>query len=252
MLTTARRRITHRAKRVIQSIPGGRVAVHGVREVTKRYWQLRLRRACQRLSRTSNPVFVKVGANDGITGDPFAGLLDERWRGLLVEPVPYCFERLQKNFADSRFLLERVAIGPRDGTAPFYYVDPAAQEAFPALPAWYDQLGSFDRAHIVRQFEGALEPFIREIETPVVPLSALLAKHGLQRITLLHVDTEGYDLEVLRTVDLGALEPGIVFVEHKHLSPSDKLALGRLLRGAGYVVHDLGSDYFCERRRQRS
>jgi hypothetical protein len=42
------------------------------------------------------PVFVKVGANDGVTGDPFAvSLLNNRqWKGVLVEPVPYCIDRL--------------------------------------------------------------------------------------------------------------------------------------------------------------
>lgn len=30
----------------------------------------------------------------------------------------------------------------------------------PGLPVWYDQLGSFDRQHIVKHLDGRLEPFI--------------------------------------------------------------------------------------------
>jgi hypothetical protein len=41
----------------------------------------------------SEPVFVKVGASDGITDDPCSDILlaSKKWRGLLIEPVPYCF-----------------------------------------------------------------------------------------------------------------------------------------------------------------
>ena len=40
------------------------------------------------------PYFVKVGANDGVTGDPIGDALikDRRWHGLLIEPVGSLFE----------------------------------------------------------------------------------------------------------------------------------------------------------------
>src|SRR5579862_2865434 len=66
--------------------------------------QRRFRQYCLNLSRAlPEPMFVKIGANDGITGDPCSDILlaHTNWRGLLIEPVPYCFERLQKNFRDS-------------------------------------------------------------------------------------------------------------------------------------------------------
>src|SRR5450755_313564 len=52
----------------------------------------------------AKPFFVKVGANDGITDDPCSDILlaDPNWSGLLIEPVPYCFERLKNNFPDTR------------------------------------------------------------------------------------------------------------------------------------------------------
>jgi hypothetical protein len=50
-----------------------------------------LRSFCLDLSRIlPNPVFVKIGANDGVTGDPCSDILlaNLNWRGLLIEPVP--------------------------------------------------------------------------------------------------------------------------------------------------------------------
>ena len=56
---------------------------------------LRARQYCMSLPEiVSEPVFVKVGANDGITGDPFSDILlsNVKWTGLLIEPAPNCFD----------------------------------------------------------------------------------------------------------------------------------------------------------------
>ena len=68
--------------------------------------------------------FVEVGAGDGVTVDhlrPFAAR--SGWRGIMVEPVPYVFERLRANYADvDGVSLENVAItdrgSPRAGPRP--------------------------------------------------------------------------------------------------------------------------------------
>lgn len=42
--------------------------------------------------------FVQIGSNDGITGDPIHNLIVENsnYSGILIEPVDFCFNRLQK------------------------------------------------------------------------------------------------------------------------------------------------------------
>ena len=45
--------------------------------------------------------FIQVGANDGVFGDPLRKYIIEfEWRGLLVEPQPDIFNKLQSNYAD--------------------------------------------------------------------------------------------------------------------------------------------------------
>ena len=39
---------------------------------------------------------------------------------------------------------------------------------------------------------------------------------------LLHVDAEGHDYEVLKTLDFAKHAPLSIFVEHKHLSDAQK------------------------------
>jgi FkbM family methyltransferase len=209
----------------------------------------RLRRYCALApDLVDRPMFVKVGANDGITGDPISDILlaNQKWNGLLIEPVPFIFERLRKNFGGKeRFVLEQIAIGAKPGTAPFYYVDARAIDNIPDLPEWYDQLGSFDRNHIARQLDGVLVPFIRECSVAAMPLPDLLKKNGIRDVHLLHIDAEGYDYEVIRTADLANQPPAAILLEHKNLSAAHKAELLALLREHGYRIDDCGGDYFA-------
>ena len=209
----------------------------------------KFREACKSIpTMTDAPFFVKVGANDGVTGDPCSDLLlgPGNWKGLLVEPVPYCLARLEANFPDrERFAVAPLAIGSREGDAPFYYVDERARAALPGLPPYYDQLGSFNREHIVKHLEGALEPFILEKRVQVTRLARLLDERGIGEVHLLHVDVEGFDFEVLKSLELPKHAPVLIFIEHKHLARSDRDAMSRMLRENGYTVRDCGGDFFA-------
>lgn len=195
-----------------------------------------------------DPVFVKVGANDGITGDPCSDILlaNTKWRGLLIEPVPYCFDRLQANFHDTgRFSIEQIAIGSDIGKKTFYYVDRSVAGIIPNLPYWFDQIGSFDKRHILKHLNGKLAPFIIECTVDVSTLSSVLKKKGMQNIHLLHIDTEGYDYEVLKSLDFAHHTPLVIFMEHKHLPHAQKKEALCLFRKYRYSVRDCGVDYLA-------
>lgn len=207
------------------------------------------RKFCLDLTRAeAHPVFVKVGANDGIGDDPCSDifLAQKNWHGLLIEPVPYCFKRLQANFqGESRFILDQIAIGATAGESTFYYVDDRARTELPEWEDWFDKLGSFDRNHIVKHVNGILEPFIVEAKVQVLPLSAALVRHGIKQVHLLHVDAEGYDFEVLKTLDFSQNAPLSIFVEHFHLSENTKKEMLAFFQAHGYTVLDCISDYFA-------
>lgn len=195
---------------------------------------------------------VQIGSNDGKSGDPLHRLLIENteWRALFVEPVPYLFCKLKLNYPEhSRFVFENVAIGHQFGTTSFYFVDPSARSQNPELPAWVEQLGSFDRGYIERHFGGFLCPYINELQVEIIPLNDLLTKHGFQGVDLLHVDTEGYDFEVIRQLDFRCHRPRAILFEHKHLRQSDRFAAIQMLKRADYRLEKWGGDYLCTARR---
>jgi hypothetical protein len=53
-------------------------------------------------------------------------------------------------------------------------------------------------------------------------------------LDLLHIDVEGYDLELLKLFDFGQITPPIVRFEHRHLSAGESDEAVRLLAHHGY------------------
>ena len=51
---------------------------------------------------------------------------------------------------------------------------------------------------------------------------ALLAKHGVSRVDLLQIDTEGYDFEIIRMFDHAGVRPAVVRFEHLYLSGKER------------------------------
>ena len=193
------------------------------------------------------PLFVKVGANDGVTFDPCTDILlrDPAWRGVLIEPVPYLFNRLKQNFSNTnRSILEQLAIGPR-GKETFYFLDPSAKKKFADLPEWFDQLGSFNKSHITDHFGAKLSAYVREVMIDVEPLDDVLKRCNVNKIHLLHIDTEGHDYKVLTTLNFEIIKPLAILIEYKHLSPEDHTGLLGFFRDQKYVVYDCDADYFA-------
>jgi FkbM family methyltransferase len=177
-----------------------------------------------RLLDPNDTFLVQIGSNDGKTGDPLYPLLQkhQNWKALFVEPVPYSFKKLKENYPDSnRFRFENVAIN--EGTSMvFYWVDSKAKETLPDLPYWFDQLGSFDKTHITKHFDGALAPFVKSTLLEGLNLKTLFQRNNISNISVLHIDTEGYDWKILSQLDLNQFEPRFILFEQNHLSKEER------------------------------
>lgn len=197
----------------------------------------------QKLLKDEEVRIVQIGSNDGANGDPIFDLVkrNNSWKALFVEPVPYLFERLKSNYgSDSRFSFENVAIN--DGTKQkFYSVKKEAKKDLPDLPTWYDQLGSFDKENILKHLDGVLEPYIEESYISGVSLEELFRRNNIEELSLLHIDTEGYDWKILSQLNLGFIQPKIILVEHKHLIKIEKKHLINFLK-PHYLLYSLGGD----------
>ena len=191
--------------------------------------------------------FIEIGANDGEQDDHLhAHILASRWRGLMVEPVPYVFERLRRNYAGvDRVTLENAAIADRDGALPFFYLAEAPEGE--VVPNWYTEIGSFSRdlvlghGHLI----GNIEDRLVETSVPCLTFESLCRKHGVEQLDLMLIDTEGYDAQILRSVDLAARHPRLLVYEHYHLSPEQRFDCERLVAAAGYRTLAEGFNTWC-------
>jgi FkbM family methyltransferase len=194
--------------------------------------------------------FIEIGSNDGEKHDhlrPF--ILSRGWRGIMVEPVPYVFERLRKNYGhlDDRVALENVAIGDRDGRRPFFHLAEATDADKSRLPEWYDGIGSFSREVVAAHADHIpdLEQRIVEEEVPCLTFASLCRRHGVSDFDLLLIDTEGHDAEILRGIDIARHSPRMIVYEHFHLGRDERAACRDRIRKAGYDVMEEGFDTFC-------
>jgi FkbM family methyltransferase len=180
--------------------------------------------------------FVQVGANDGDGMDPLRDqITSRRWHGIMIEPVPYIFDRLaERHGADPRLTLVNAAIADEDGHRDLYYLAAADDDA--PLPDWYDKLGSFQRDVIVKH-RPAIPDFDRRLQTASVPcmtFETLCRTHGVTYIDLVQIDTEGYDFEILKLIDLDQLRPVLLMYEHLHFDEATRSACSEYLTSHGY------------------
>jgi len=170
-----------------------------------------------------NFTFVQVGAFDGRTADPIRPLVEEFGiRGIVVEPQARLLETLTANYAAyPQVTVVNAAIASADGSREFF----SATDG----PSRY---ASFSRSHLLDH--GVAPSAIVAQTVSCVTIPSLLRQHGLAQCDLIQIDAEGYDYEIVRTIDFDAINPVIVRFEHVHLSKRDCNACVALLAARGF------------------
>jgi FkbM family methyltransferase len=193
--------------------------------------------------------FVQIGSNDGKMEDPLReSILRKPWRGVLVEPVPQLFDALRANYAGRDGLaFENVAVSSREGTMPFYHL--AAPPGAAALPVWAAGLGSFSREVVVSHAHRipGIEQYVVQREVPVIGFETLCRRNGVTSLDLLHIDAEGHDYEILKSVDLERWQPRLLIYERHHLSAAQQGEILARVEKLGYAHMSQGLDTFCLR-----
>jgi len=181
---------------------------------------------------------VQIGANDGSVGDPLVDAFSKtRWSGLLVEPVPHLCDALAERYrARPGVRVERAAVSTHDGEASLYRL----RRVPGTTPEWFDQLATLNREVLLkhRSLIPELESLLIEERVPTACLDTLLTRHGVSRIDLLVIDTEGHDCEILRALDFTRFRPALLMFEHQHLSANDKAIAYAVLAANGYSFRE--------------
>jgi FkbM family methyltransferase len=152
--------------------------------------------------------FLQIGAFDGVGDDDLRELVvAHKLRGVLVEPQPQAFAKLQRTYAsEPQVTLLQAAIADEEGTREFYCRRGEASMA-----------ASFDREHLRKH--GIPDHEIIAQRVPCHTLESALQTAGLSRADLIQIDAEGFDWPIIRSIDFQRLRPRILRFEYRHMSP---------------------------------
>lgn len=138
------------------------------------------------------PVVFDVGANDGSTFLPFARALP--WARIYAfEPTPELVAKIRSQSVGLKnYRLVPKAIGETPGTAPFNVAGTANWGCSSFL--------EFSDGLEVTWPDRTDFKVTQKIEVEVIRLDAFVREQKIERIDFLHVDTQGTDLAVLRSL----------------------------------------------------
>jgi len=163
-------------------------------------------------------VMIDVGAHVGSSLEPFAR---QGWQIFAFEPDPHNLQALRTLAAKfPKVKVEPVALGDREEEQVAFFSSPVS--------SGISSLVSFHRSH-------------EEVaKVKVTTLGSYCNEQGINKVSFLKTDTEGYDLPVLRGYDWTQPHPRIIVCEFDNFKTKtlgyDLLAQASLLTDQGYKI----------------
>ena len=184
-------------------------------------------------------VYVEAGAHDGISHSNTLLLNNYQWSGILMEPSPVSFEKLNLNRPDE--MLANVAlIGNNDLTmirgtfgdgslmssadAEYMSRTPRKKRNFIA-----ELILLFPRNRIAKILRNSS---LATVKVPAKTLDKVLHEFQLKRIDILILDVEGFELEALRGFGFNP-KPRVVIIETRYKIAAE---ISNLMLSKGFVL----------------
>jgi FkbM family methyltransferase len=198
----------------------------------------------------NNLRFVQIGANDGKRGDPINALINHyAWHGAMLEPDAIYFASLTElHGRNPRLKLLNVALSDECGEKPLYVI----RQDIENLPDWAKGLGSLSRERVLTAVKeiGLTEDVIVQKTVATITWREIRKELGNKAPDVLVLDTEGYDIFLLRLAELQEYRPKVILFEHSCVSIAERLSFYRDLLSFGYEILTDGGDTIAYRSKQ--
>src|SRR5712691_678789 len=174
-----------------------------------------------RLDEGSPCFIVDVGANDGKRNSNSYPFIAQGWSGILVEPIPSVFAKLKALYqGNQRVHMVNCACARQPGKLPLFLGKDGEIGEYATL--------STEDSDYYRQTRTA-----QQVEVEVDTLTTVLEQNNCPRdFGILSVDTEGFDYEVLASLDFSRFKPRVIVTEDENTDDEQKFAL---LKRNGYT-----------------
>ena len=173
---------------------------------------------------------VDVGANDGITISNSFPFIRAGWGGILIEPAPAVFRKLQANHRRrGNVTCLQIACSNKSGEADLYIGSDGEEGLLSSLcetdNEWFRQSRT---SHAVKVKTDTLTNVLREHAAPNSP-------------GILLVDCEGMDYEVLLGLDFAQFRPTVIATEEYEWEPAKHaVKYGLLIQNNYSLVQKVG------------
>jgi len=168
--------------------------------------------------------YLDIGSGDPVRGSNTYFLYKQGWTGILIDPI-------SRNIRASKILRrkDRIIQG-LVGTANKSYL------FFETYPYEYS---TTDQEAFNRLIDGRKAKLVRKMYLNTISISQLKLNITLDQPSLLSVDCEGLDLEVLKTIDLNTIKFRVICIEDFDFNPISKTsAINQYLNENGYEIVD--------------
>lgn len=162
-----------------------------------------------------NGVFVDIGANDGIKySNTYFFEQQMGWTGICVEPIPEIFTRLKSN---RNCICIHGCVSDKAGTQSFLRVRSSVRgtEMLSGLIDKYDPRHMERLQREVKRTRGSTEV----LSVPCYTFNQLLRDHNIHHVDYLSIDTEGGELDILKSIDFTRIAIDVIDVENAYKSP---------------------------------
>lgn len=211
-------------------------------------------------SRKHSPVtFLQVGANDGFIYDPLHKFIKrDNWRGIMLEPQPDVFNDYLSRLHGKRpeIITVNAALDKNDGMTTIY-------KYAVSIERWATGMASFNRQVLADKIkDGTIikkalkqgiklpeneEDWITGQEIATISPETLLGKFGDEGFKLLAIDTEGFDYEILKMLDLNRISPEVIIYEEVNFDPDTARECRSYLGEHGYSCRAIEKDVLATR-----
>jgi len=163
--------------------------------------------------------YVDIGANNPIGFNNTKRFYDKGWSGINIEPNTRGYKLfLEKRKRDMNL---NIGVSKKKGSLIFYQMEPDLLSTFSKEDAMHNQKNGYK--------------LIKKRKVSTLPLKKILDKYAKnKKIDFFSIDTEGYDLEVLKSNNWKKYKPKIIIVENVEHAGKEKPEIEQYLEELNY------------------
>lgn len=167
----------------------------------------------QLLKKQQNLTFLQIGANDGVRYDPIYKFVTQHHhhiKGVVLEPVKDYYLELQKNYKNYKNIKTiNKAIHHSLQETTIYRLDKSKEKL---APDFAKGIASFDPLH--HKKTNVNSDFIKAEIVKCVNLATVIKENNIEKLDVLVIDTEGYDYQIIKSIDFNYIQPKLIHFEH--------------------------------------